>query len=100
MDPILLLRLKLLEKDAETLLDGLQKLIDDIQRFGGGRARLLVEQKLRNRGLTLMNSIKTLRTKLPNLPAAAGWTDYLQIREDLTKINHEVLEIVGGLAIR
>ena len=68
-DLILLLRLKILEKDAETLLDGLQKLIDEVQKFGGGRARLLVEQKLKNRAFKLMNSIKGLRNKLPNLAA-------------------------------
>jgi hypothetical protein len=99
-DLILLLRLKILEKDAETLLDGLQKLIDEVQKFGGGRARLLVEQKLKNRAFKLMNSIKGLRNKLPNLEVSAAWMEYLHIREDLTNINYEVLEIVGGLAIR
>ena len=87
-------RLQLLREDVEALLEGLSKIASEVLTYGGPRVQSHVE--LRNRAVAHLNAITKALTASPSQQA---WTEYNRIRDEVTQVNQEVLEIVAGLAI-
>ena len=90
-------RLKLLQEDVEALLDRLKKLTEDVRCFGGPQVHSHID--LHRTAVDEIEAIKRLLEKIAKASSAADWTDYNKIRDNVTQINQEVLEIVQGLAI-
>jgi hypothetical protein len=90
-------RLKLLQDDVEALLERLNKLTKEVQVFGGPRVQSHVD--LKNKAFGQGTAITDLLTKIAQASNAGGWANYNEIRDSVAQINHEVLEIVQGLAI-
>lgn len=90
-------RLVLLRDDVQTLLLGLKKIGEEILTYGGPRVQSDVE--LRRRA---MGHLKAIDDLLKGETAPAGkeaWGEYNRIRDEVTQVNQEVLEMVAALAM-
>jgi hypothetical protein len=90
-------RLILLRDDVQTLLLGLKKIGEEIQTYGGPRVQSDVE--LRKRAVGHLKAIDDLFKSDPSRTSQQAWSEYHRIRDEVTQVNQEVLEMMAGLAI-
>lgn len=106
-DPILTLRLSILEQNLQTVHEKTTNLLDELKEANiGSRLREALRSTFEKEIQRQLNALKETRKIVDNAEGVqadvlrGAWKQYCELCEQSTHICREFVEVVGGLAIR